>query len=91
MGQRSTPPGALQPGRERGAGCDYCLSAHTYLGKNVARLDDSELASSREGRSADAKVEAALRFATAIVRARGHVTAAEFADARAAGYNDAQC
>ena len=20
--------------------CDYCLSAHTYLGKNVAKLDD---------------------------------------------------
>jgi AhpD family alkylhydroperoxidase len=24
-------------------GCDYCLSAHTYLGRNVAKLDDAEL------------------------------------------------
>src|SRR5512140_44022 len=24
-------------------GCDYCLSAHTYLGKHVAKLDDAEL------------------------------------------------
>ena len=22
-------------------GCDYCLSAHTYLGKNIAKLDDA--------------------------------------------------
>jgi AhpD family alkylhydroperoxidase len=22
--------------------CNYCLSAHTYLGKNVAKLDDAE-------------------------------------------------
>jgi AhpD family alkylhydroperoxidase len=28
-------------------GCSYCLSAHTYLGANVARLDDVELTSSR--------------------------------------------
>lgn len=71
-------------------GCDYCLSAHTYLGKQLAKLDDSELALSREGRSADAKVEAALRFATAIVRERGHISAAAFAEARSAGYSDAQ-
>ena len=25
-------------------GCDYCLSAHTYLGKNLAKLDDAEIA-----------------------------------------------
>lgn len=24
-------------------GCDYCLSAHTYLGKNLAKLDDAEI------------------------------------------------
>src|SRR5260370_4992666 len=36
-------------------GCDYCLSAHTYLGKNIAKLDDAELAANREGGSSDAK------------------------------------
>jgi AhpD family alkylhydroperoxidase len=25
-------------------GCSYCLSAHTYLGKNAAKLDDAEIA-----------------------------------------------
>ena len=24
-------------------GCNYCLSAHTYLGKNFAKLDDAEI------------------------------------------------
>ena len=43
--------GALPaPTRERIAlavaeinGCSYCLSAHTYLGKNLAKLDDAEI------------------------------------------------
>ena len=30
-------------------GCDYCLSAHTYLGKNLAHLDDAEM-TANEGR-----------------------------------------
>ena len=25
-------------------GCSYCASAHTYLGKNLAKLDDAEMA-----------------------------------------------
>src|ERR1700755_2095793 len=24
-------------------GCSYCLSAHTYLARNLAKLDDSEI------------------------------------------------
>ena len=34
-------------------GCDYCLSAHSYLGKNLAKLDDAEIAANREGGSSD--------------------------------------
>src|SRR3954466_6837308 len=49
--------GALPaPTRERIAlavaeinGCSYCLSAHTYIGKNVAKLDDAEIAANRAG------------------------------------------
>ena len=29
-------------------GCDYCLSAHTWLGKNLVRLDEPEMAANRE-------------------------------------------
>ena len=28
-------------------GCDYCLAAHSYLGKNVAKLDDAEVLANR--------------------------------------------
>jgi uncharacterized peroxidase-related enzyme len=70
--------------------CDYCLSAHTYLGKNVAKLDDAELARNRDGASGDAKANAALRFATQLVRERGHVSAADVDAVKAAGYDDAQ-
>jgi uncharacterized peroxidase-related enzyme len=71
-------------------GCDYCLSAHTYLGKNVAKLDDAELAANREGGSKDAMADAAVRFATKVVRERGHVTDADVQAVKAAGYNDGQ-
>jgi uncharacterized peroxidase-related enzyme len=71
-------------------GCDYCLSAHTYLGKNLARLDDAELAANREGGSMDAMAAAAVRFATQVTRERGHVTDADVQAVKAAGYSDGQ-
>jgi uncharacterized peroxidase-related enzyme len=73
-----------------GNGCDYCLSAHTYLGKNASGLTDAEMAANREGGSADAKAEAAVRFAARVVRERGHVSEADVAAVKAAGYSDAQ-
>ncbi len=71
-------------------GCSYCLSAHSFLGKNKARLDDAEIAANRDGRSHDAKAEAALRFALKVVEARGHVSDADISDVRLAGYSDAE-
>ena len=44
-------------------GCDYCLSAHAYLGKNFAKLDDAELQANREGGSSDVRASAAVAFA----------------------------
>ena len=71
-------------------GCGYCLSAHTYLGKNLAKLDDAEMTANRNGASNDTKADAALRFAVAVVKARGHVSDADVAAVKAAGYDDAQ-
>ncbi|MDF8332182.1 carboxymuconolactone decarboxylase family protein [Novosphingobium cyanobacteriorum] len=71
-------------------GCDYCLSAHTYLGKNLARLDDAEIAANRNGASNDLKADAAVRFAASVARSRGHVDDADFAAVKLAGYTDAQ-
>lgn len=71
-------------------GCEYCLSAHTYLGKNVAKLDEAELALNQQGASSDAKANAALVFAAKVVRERGHVSDADVQAVKSAGYDDAQ-
>ena len=70
--------------------CGYCLAAHTYLGRNLAKLDDAEIAANRAGKSNDAKADAAVRFAAKVVMARGHITTADFDAVRAAGYGDAE-
>jgi uncharacterized peroxidase-related enzyme len=90
--------GALPPAtRERIAlavaeinGCDYCLSAHSYLGKNLAKLDDTEIAANRNGASNDPKADAAVRFAAKVVRERGHVSEDDVRAVKLAGYDDAQ-
>jgi uncharacterized peroxidase-related enzyme len=71
-------------------GCDYCLSAHTYLGTHVSRLEAAELEANREGGSSDPMAAAAVRFAAAVVRQRGHVSDADLAAVKAAGYTEAQ-
>jgi uncharacterized peroxidase-related enzyme len=71
-------------------GCGYCLSAHTYLAKNLAKLDDAEIAANRGGASNDPKADAAVRFAAAIAQARGHVDEAAVHAVKQAGYDDAQ-
>ena len=69
--------------------CDYCLSAHSALGRR-AGLSDDQLAASRQGRAADAKGKAALQFALAVLGRRGGVSDEELARVRAAGFSDAE-
>lgn len=71
-------------------GCDYCLSAHSYVAKNLAHLDDAEIAANRAGGSGDAKADAAVRFAAKVAQERGHVGDADVAALKDAGYDDAQ-
>ena len=71
-------------------GCSYCLSAHAYLGKNLAKLDDAEIAANRNGGSNDPKADAAVRFAMKVLRARGHVIESDLDAVKAAGFDDAQ-
>jgi len=71
-------------------GCDYCLAAHHYLGTNMAKLDEAEIMANRRGTSNDPKAEAAVRFAVAVVRERGHVSDAALQAVKMAGYTDAQ-
>jgi uncharacterized peroxidase-related enzyme len=71
-------------------GCDYCLSAHTYLALNLAKIDEGEIALNRAGHSGDAKADAAVVFARQVLAARGKVSAADIAAVRLAGFSEAQ-
>jgi uncharacterized peroxidase-related enzyme len=69
-------------------GCDYCLAAHTLLGKH-AGLDAAESQRARLGTSQDAFAHAALTLGRAIVQARGKVADADIDAARKAGLDQA--
>ena len=71
-------------------GCNYCLSAHTYLGLNLAKLSPDEVALNRKGMSGDAKTDAVVRFGARVAQTRGKVSAADLAAVRLAGTSDAQ-
>lgn len=71
-------------------GCDYCLSAHTYLGLNLARLSPEEIVLNRKGASSDAKADAAVRFGAKVAQTRGKIAAADLDAVRQAGFTDAQ-
>jgi uncharacterized peroxidase-related enzyme len=70
-------------------GCEYCLAAHTALGRR-AGASAEELAAAQAGRSADPRTAAALAFALQVVERRAHVGAGEFGALRAAGFDDGE-
>jgi len=69
--------------------CQYCVSAHTVIGRK-AGLDSTEILANRRGSSGDPKAAAALSFARALVEHTGDLTDAEFAAVRDAGHSDAE-
>jgi len=70
-------------------GCDYCLSAHDYLGRNVAKLTSVEIDAARDFHAEDAHTDAALRFARRVTESHGRVADADLAALRAAGFDEA--
>jgi uncharacterized peroxidase-related enzyme len=72
------------------AGCDYCVAAHSHLGK-LAGLKPDELKQVREGHpTGDAKRDALVRFVRTLAQTRGTLSDEAFAAIKAAGYSDAQ-
>jgi uncharacterized peroxidase-related enzyme len=72
------------------AGCDYCVAAHSLLGK-LAGLNPDELKKIRDGEpTGDAKRDALVRFVRTLAKTSGTVSDADFAAIKAAGYTDAQ-
>lgn len=70
-------------------GCDYCLSAHTLMGRG-AGLAPEAIDAARRGTAADPKIAALLQFAREVVASRGQVSDEVLAAVRAAGATDAE-
>lgn len=68
--------------------CDYCLAAHSTVGRTVG-LTEEQVLDSRHGRAIDSRTDAVLRLAGLLVDNRGRVSDGELDQARAAGLNDA--
>lgn len=67
--------------------CDYCLAAHTALGRK-AGVSGDDLAAAQSGESADPRTAAVLRFALKLVNERGQVDAADVQALRDHGWSD---
>ena len=67
--------------------CEYCLAAHTALGRK-AGASAQEMAAAQAGDSADPKTQAALRFALKLVERRGQVRDCDIQALRDAGFGD---
>jgi len=72
------------------AGCDYCVAAHSLLGK-LTGLKPDTLRQIRAGQpTGDAKRDALVHFVRRLIRTSGTISETEFEAIRAAGYSDAQ-
>jgi len=71
-------------------GCDYCVAAHSHLGK-LAGLKPEELQQIRDGEATgDAKRDALVSFVRKLAQSSGTVSDEDFAAIKGAGYSDAQ-
>ncbi|PQO30632.1 peroxidase [Blastopirellula marina] len=67
--------------------CQYCVSAHTAIGKMVGYTEE-ETVKVRQGEAADAKEQAVLDLTDAIAQTKGFISDDQFNAAKAAGLSD---
>jgi uncharacterized peroxidase-related enzyme len=69
-------------------GCEYCLSAHTYIGANIAKVAAAELDNARRAESDDPHVAALLALSNTIAENAGDVDEVDVKVAREAGVTE---
>ncbi|QBR03680.1 carboxymuconolactone decarboxylase family protein [Paraburkholderia pallida] len=69
-------------------GCQYCLSAHTYVGVRVDGVGEGEVAANRKGTSNDGRAAVAVEFAVKLAKDRGQVSVEDVQKVKDAGYSD---
>ena len=70
--------------------CDYCLSAHTYIGANLVKIDAESLEAARNAKATNTKMEAILKFAKVLVDKRGLVNDKDVSDVKEAGATEGE-
>ncbi len=72
-------------------GCEYCMAAHSMVGKAMSKVPPSVLDAVRAGAPiADARLQALAEFTKAMVDKRGNPTDADVAPFLTAGFNERQ-
>jgi uncharacterized peroxidase-related enzyme len=69
--------------------CEYCLAAHTALGRKAGASAD-EMSAAQAGKSDDPKTAAVLAFVTKVVRQRAKIAPADVEALHAAGFSDGE-
>ncbi len=70
--------------------CNYCLSAHTFIGGNLVKINPETLTAARSGNATDPKLDAALKFAKSLTEKKGLVTNEEITAVKTAGFTDGE-
>jgi len=70
-------------------GCDYCLAAHTAMGKKAGLTDEQATGARKGAIPGDAKLDALAKFAKALHEKKGFVSDDDLKRFRDAGWDDA--
>jgi uncharacterized peroxidase-related enzyme len=71
-------------------GCDYCLSAHSFVGSKLLGMTGPELRSARLAASTDVTTQALLTFVSKVVVLRGRLEEGDILSVRDAGYSQGE-
>ena len=71
-------------------GCEFCVAAHSFLARNVAKLNEEDLQALRDNRDLPtARLQSLAQLTRRVVRERGWVNETEVAAFIAAGFSQA--
>lgn len=70
--------------------CDYCNAAHSFIGEKLIGIDTATIQAAKEGKSSDAKTQAALSFAKTLIAKKGKVSEGDINALKNATFTDAE-
>ncbi len=70
--------------------CNYCLSAHSFIGGQLMKIDTSVIEEARLGNSKNDKTDAILKFAKVLLEKNGHVNDVDVNNVKSAGVTEGE-